>query len=567
MNDHELELLSDEEKIKLLETEQDDQKRAFIVRALSSDELKLKYIQLILEDVNKSSVTYTMSDENNKVKIIDMMLDEKWITSAVVEMKTDKLKIKYLNNIKNSYYKNCILESLKVSNEELSECIELVDNEDTKTLIIAKIPDLETRRSYLESFKDINCRSRIIMTLDDEELKKEYIEQVTDEGTRTLLIASLKDKDVRNQMLGINNSKYHNLSLPDGMTIGMEIECEGINSSYGYSIDKIIPGWKGKRDGSLEDGVEVVSPILTNSESDTKDIYTVCKALKNIGQESTERCGGHIHIGANYLKSKEAFANLIELWSNNEEIFFLLSNKEGEITRESVATYAPPLSKKIKEEIDSNRFVDFDSLSKEEFIEIIKSIKANAENRETRRASINFDNINSEDKNTIEFRLSNGTVDANTWIENANLFGGLIAISQRISEIQDKNPQEITEEEKVVLDKFSMLKGKDISTEDRLSMLLDLCVPEDMKQVFIERYNENSQLMEQNNKIKDGLHSFISEEPVVFPIGTQLGTSLKNIAFAERASTVKGGVGEIRDGVQELETPTRADDSDISLDD
>lgn len=43
--------------------------------------------------------------------------------------------------------------------------------------------------------------------------------------------------------------------------------------------------------------------------------------------------------------------------------------------------------------------------------------------------------------------------------------------------------------------------------------------------------------------------------------------SLKNIAFSQRASSIKNGIGEIREGVQELETPTRDEDSSISLDD
>jgi hypothetical protein len=50
--------LSDEERIELLKTEQNDMNRAFIIRSFSSDELKLKYIHLILNDENKSSVTY-----------------------------------------------------------------------------------------------------------------------------------------------------------------------------------------------------------------------------------------------------------------------------------------------------------------------------------------------------------------------------------------------------------------------------------------------------------------------------------------------------------------------------
>lgn len=42
--------LSDEQRIDLLQTEQDDMQRAFIIRRNSSDELKLQYINLVIEN-------------------------------------------------------------------------------------------------------------------------------------------------------------------------------------------------------------------------------------------------------------------------------------------------------------------------------------------------------------------------------------------------------------------------------------------------------------------------------------------------------------------------------------
>lgn len=44
--------------------------------------------------------------------------------------------------------------------------------------------------------------------------------------------------------------------------------------------------------------------------------------------------------------------------------------------------------------------------------------------------------INFKKQDTIEFRLSNGTLNANTWIENINLFGGIIKVAQNIAIIQ-----------------------------------------------------------------------------------------------------------------------------------
>ena len=99
--------------------------------------------------------------------------------------------------------------------------------------------------------------------------------------------------------------------------------------------------------------------------------------------------------------------------------------------------------------------------------------------------NINDNEIKNE-LNTIEFRLANGTIDANTWIENATLFGNIIATSQKLSEIQQKETK--TEKEQEILNKFELLKTKDIRNENRLNIFLDLCVPDEFRQVFIDRY-------------------------------------------------------------------------------
>lgn len=99
--------------------------------------------------------------------------------------------------------------------------------------------------------------------------------------------------------------------------------------------------------------------------------------------------------------------------------------------------------------------------------------------------NINDNEIKNE-LNTIEFRLANGTIDANTWIENATLFGNIIATSQKLSEIQQKETK--TEKEQEILNKFELLKTKYIRNENRLNIFLDLCVPDEFRQVFIDRY-------------------------------------------------------------------------------
>ena len=71
--------------------------------------------------------------------------------------------------------------------------------------------------------------------------------------------------------------------------------------------------------------------------------------------------------------------------------------------------------------------------------------------KEQRLFEINYRNVGSSGKNTIEFRLPNGTINPTTWVENINLFGGLIRTSHELSKIMKKTEEQRTEEEKQML--------------------------------------------------------------------------------------------------------------------
>ena len=554
--------LSDEQRIELLQTEQNDRQRAFIIRSFSSDELKLQYIHLVIEDENKSSVTYHMTNEENKVKIIETMQDERWIAASTMELSSNENKMRLLSKIDSVYYKNFVINKITENDEEILAALDYVKNERDKAIIIAKLTDDKLKLKCLDEIEDDVNKSRIITTVDNDDLKLEYIEKVDSSAAKTLLIGSLKNQQLRDEFLKNSNNKYSKINVPDGMTIGVEIECEGENSMEAYLIDDIFKGWNAKDDTSLERGIEITSPVLTNSKEDAYNLYLVCNVLQDLRQTVSDRCGGHIHIGADYLKTKEAYANLIELWSNNEELMFLLSNKAGEISREGTIEYATPISLRIGKAIDARKFEDYDDLDKKGFIKKVKDVQEHDRGKEGTRTDINFINVESEERdiNTIEFRLSNGTIDANTWIENANLFCGLVAISQEISDIQHKNIYEIDEKDRGILEKFTKLKNINLSNEERLEMLLDLCVPEEMRQIYIDRYTENSRLLEENKKVKEGLNAHISDKPIEFDI-----SGVRNIAEGFRYSEVKKAEAELVQNFLEYENPTQTREDSVSL--
>lgn len=513
-----LEKLTDKEKENLLETIVDDSARALIISTFSNDTLKLKYVSILPEN-ERWQVIMSLQEIENKIKAIDVLTEEQEVFVCIMNL-PNAYKIRQLKRLKNLSYKLRFLKFLfndeHLDLNDILDAVEEVEDERDRALLIAQLGDLDTKKAYIDKLKNINNKSIIVMALDDDDLKLEYIKKVEDEVTKVFLIASLKN---RKKVFDNSKNEYKNMTIPDDMTVGIEIESEGEKFVDIYIIANFFSGWNTKEEWSIGEGVEVVSPILNNSPKNVEDIYCICQALQKSGQKISDKCGGHIHIGSDYLKTKEAYVNLIELWANNEDIMYLICNDTGEIPRDGVIDFAKPISKILLEAIKYNKFKDFDKLSKDEFIEKIKEVQAGEKNGDSRRTTgINFLNIGEQQKNTIEFRLPNGTINPNTWIENVNLFGNIIVFSQKLSDIQNKNESERTDEEKVILEKFAKLKTKETSQDDRMQILLDLCIPQELRDVYVMRYKENRSILSQsqNSKNKTELDNYMSSETVEF---------------------------------------------------
>lgn len=293
------------------------------------------------------------------------------------------------------------------------------------------------------------------------------------------------------------------ISLPKGMTIGIEIEAEGKEIR-----GKLFDNWEAKEDGTLNKGTEVASPILEGYESDTMNIYRICTILKEMGFESSKQCGGHIHIGANYLTSKEAYTNLIELWGNLEEILYIISNAEGEIIRdEGASTYAIPLSGKIEKALQRGTINLEEEKDLDTFITQIKSIQ------ETRYSGLNLLNIGTG-KNTIEFRIPNGTINPEIWIQNINLFGGIIHTAERIAQAQMIPQSDRTQEQQLEIELFERLNTQGITEEEKLDIMLKLFVSEDKKQIYEKRYEVNKRILSECPKVQECLRGNITSKPI-----------------------------------------------------
>ena len=325
-----------------------------------------------------------------------------------------------------------------------------------------------------------------------------------------------QERDVNNLELNVGKYVPKDISpvgLPPSMRFGIELETEGVAVTR---IDKLIQTgelkvicerlgisdelffkhniwvkpdpsyssgeerdsyyrWTLKSDPTLtpEDNTEAASPILQDNEISWNEVGAVCHLLKALGAKATSRCGFHIHIGAKYLKCDgQAWENLFRIFGETEELVSKISNAENDIMRVGVMTYAQPITKTIQEVLSKGSIQlkcqrDLDELS-----------MAFKRNDIGKKASLNLINISNANKNTIEYRTPNGTIDLETIRQTVALSGAILKTALEHSE----NPEHKHDE-------FESLFERGIPEREKLNRFLSLIFEtEEQKEIYRRRW-------------------------------------------------------------------------------
>lgn len=405
-----------------------------------------EYIKECLENVEKMQALYINGDR--AVNLIKETGD------------SEDIKEKWLENVKKMQAlgiegRNAVI--LIKATKDIEYIKKLLKNkEKTKALNIQDFHAIELIRTveekepgYIKEYIKNHIKNRKI-----NELESTFLAQAIIMTGDAEFIDYCENSDVLNhetREILDRFTKMPPVTLPDKMTIGVEIESEGLASRE--EIAGIIGNlsWKLKPDDTLDDGIEAVPSSGLTPSTAGDEIYGACKALCLSGQTISERCGGHIHIGADYLTDLQDWKNLRTIWNDTEKILYIISNRKGEIPRKGVLVYARPISGNDESKQETINLENESDLEK--FIVGTKIIQG------TRYSGINYCNVGRKEKNTIEFRLPNGTLDPTTWIENINLFGGLVRVSHELSKIMLKSEEQRTEEEKKMLSKIIIIEN------------------------------------------------------------------------------------------------------------
>lgn len=456
-----------------------------------NDEQIKNAINLVESNSAKYKLTKLLKDCTLRIEYLNKYFNifpEQEIASIVVTL-SDEEKINFFKRMKKKSSREKIINSILDESIKINAIKDINDDNLKAELIIGLYND-DDKLEYLPTIKEEKNRISVITSFNKDSLKLDQLDSITKEEDKLIVKMSVRDREILKKYFLPQNMKYDSLKLGKDTHIGIEIESEGNQSEKILGLEWLLPRnvigdyWDSKVETKLTNGVEVTSPILQDSKEDIEDIYMINNMLQQVGQKSTSKCGGHIHVSSDILKDKEAYINLLEIFGNTEKIFYIITNAEGEISRRDITTYANSISPKINKAIEY-KMINTEGNSLNDFISELQNIQ------KERLSSLNFLNINSG-RNTVEFRMPNGTVNPDIWIENAHFFGRLLEVSQQLSDIEK---MEKSSPEQIKMYELKEKLKEDIPEKEKTEILLDLLLEEKDKEIFDGRYKVNSELL------------------------------------------------------------------------
>lgn len=370
------------------------------------------------------------------------------IMNAMIYLTNPKLKLKYT-----SMYD---LEAFCIHS------LILFDNDDEK---IAAYKNFTIKVDLIFLFNVLNNKNRIIELLQD---SYAFEESTNNQPSENITLSS---------------------EIPKEMTFGVELEAENGNSKIIRFLNKkLLTRWIIKNDPSLkENSLEINSPIMHYCQNDLSELYEICHFMKDNGLEATASCSCHIHIGADFFKTKEEWLIFFYLFTTCEEIIYLISNKENDYPRKRSDYFAQYLTDEFLEAVEDGILTIDESESYNEFLE---RLKESVQPITFRNKAVNILNVNTQNKNTIEFRMPNGTLDFNVIHQNLKLFASILIFTKKLSKDFDQG-----------LNYVDKLLSLDIDKRAKF-LISDLFDDEMDKEIFLQRWSANYQIQKEKSELK-----------------------------------------------------------------
>ena len=373
------------------------------------------------------------------------------------------------------------------------------------------------------------------------------------------------------------------IGLPELYRFGVELEAFNVNTGRAkedkpslYRSPESIEflkqhRWKNanmfQEDLVMHGGAECVSPILYDREEDWQNLSEVCMHIKNFPGKygdtvvTDDKCGCHVHIDARTLTGKniketEAITvNFLKIWAEGEELIYKMCNEEGSelrpgalenrqkgLTRlvmklQHIKAMASPMGKKIKKDIDKGRLKV--SHKKQNFLRrAITTGKLDPR----RYYGLNLTNIGNPKKNTIEFRIGNGTLNPETIKQNVFLYASIIETARTAALEPEKNQGQLNE-----------FFREDVTEEQKADAFLNLLFEdEEDRKIYRDRWEsvKDAHVFERNQE--QFAQTFKREE-------------FKQIAEKTPMTMVKDAFDKIREAMQQKDIKERETNDGLEL--
>jgi len=392
---------------------------------------------------------------------------------------------------------------------------------DKQVLLILGLKDEKLKKTYVTKEVYREYRAKLISAIKDEEFIISYFKTNPLIKFRLELISMIKNHELKNKLVSFMDPSVYkdainsnnltetdlfglgNLAVLDELcdpkiTFGVELECCGEECRDFLIIGTLLKNWAITEDGSVNNGIEVISPILTFDNQSFQQLEYICQLLKKGCFFTDSSCGGHIHFGFNYFKTSQEFKIFLKLYCAVEDILFLICNKKGTVLREGVTNYANKFSPLYNAKKDILVYADnIKRLGK--YVKLVKEIPS------SRYYALNIRNIGLYGKNTIEFRMPNGEITFSELVLNIQLFAKLMEKAKYLSHLLSEKSHNSTDLQ--ILKRYKLILDDTIDNDEKVSLLLELLfVNETTRNKYLERYYDN---MEKVKKRTLELRTFI----------------------------------------------------------
>lgn len=494
-------------KIDYIIKSDDDENKYLVARSLKSDNDKYRCLEYIRDVHFKIMIIREIQDEYIRAKALMTLIPNFRIEICKTIKNQDILCNLYEKNIEYGFSYNilCLIQDDNLKKKNLNrysiqaqiEIINsLIDEKNVQEIIwdskydnycdkfIGKLTSEEFIIKYFMKNDDVNFKIKIINGICDNKLKSRLIYLLDDIKYQGVLLGNISDnkEDILKE-ISLDDIEY---DIDPLITIGVELEACCDHSDVYLTMKKILGNWDIKLDRTVSNGVEITSPILHYDENSLRELKYVCVFLVQNNFYTSEKCGGHIHLGFDYFESVDEFKVFMQLYQHVEDILYLISNRCYSVIRHGINDYARrlnPMFKKIN--------INWDAINAlPECVTLIKS------SCDSRYYGLNLYNA-FEDKNTIEFRMPNGEIEFKEVLLNIRLFAKMLELSKKIANSLTKDVLTCEEVEQLKL--YQQLITGEQNNYEKLPNLLRLLFTENEYNLYFNRYTTNRKTNKRKN--------------------------------------------------------------------